>query len=88
MNERDYTMIELIVMISGAVGISMWSLALFFYKERYTTMDLVGILIAGIIVFFFALTAHFKKSIYLAEMKASLKEGKPNEVDGNTVQKP
>ena len=86
MNERDYTMIELITLISGAVGISVWGLAIFFYKQTYTIMDMAGVLIAGIIVFFFALVAHFKRSVYLAEMKASLK-GENNEVDSDTIQK-
>jgi len=76
MNERDYTLIELTTMISGALGLVIWSLSIFLYKGHFSLYDLFGLFIMGIIVFFIALVARFKKAIYLAEMKSSLKEEK------------
>ena len=73
MNERDYTLLQYMALLTGLVLILTWISFSLAYGIALTYRDALFILVIGILSFGTSFVSYFKKQIYLAEMKNDLK---------------
>lgn len=73
MNERDYTLLQYMSLLTGLILIFTWIAFTILYDIKFFSYrDIIFLLVIGIMSFGVSFTAYFKKQIYLAEMKNNL----------------
>lgn len=87
MNVRDYDLIEHGVIIAGACLIAEWMLFSWIFGISMTGIVLIPYTLIGIMTIFIATVAHFKKLLFIQEMKGYIKKGEKHEMDSDTTQK-
>ena len=72
MNERDYTLLQYMSLLTGLILIFTWIAFTAIYNIGFTYRDIIFLLIIGIMSFGVSFVSYFKKQIYLAEMKNNI----------------
>jgi hypothetical protein len=78
MNERDYDIIEYCTVIAGLCLIGQSLLFFYLFKLPFTGISLIFYVVIGIFTVFISTVAHFKKILYVQEMKGYIKNGENN----------
>jgi len=87
MNERDYNLIEYCTIVAGFCLIAEWLAISMLFNLPFTPIGMIFYIIIGIVTMLISIIAHFKKILYVQEMKGYLKEGKNGEMERNPAQK-
>jgi len=87
MNERDYSMLEIVSLVTGSMGLALWNIMMVMYDIPYTYPTLIMMFFGGTMMFFVCIVAYFKKCLLRYEMEQALKEGK-DEMERSAVSKP
>lgn len=86
MNERDYNLIEYCSIVAGLCLIGEGLMIFLAFDIPLTPVNMIFQLITGIVTIFIATIAHFKKILYIQEMKSYIKRGRKNEkMDSDTA---
>ncbi len=79
MNEREYDLLEYGTIIAGFCLIVQWLIFSYMFNIPINTPNLLLYIIIGIVTMFIAIISHFKKIIYVQEMKSYIDRPKEQE---------
>jgi uncharacterized membrane protein YuzA (DUF378 family) len=69
MNEREYDLLEYGAITAGFCLITQWLIMSYIFSIPMTTPSVIFYIIIGIITMFLSIIAHFKKILFIQEMK-------------------